>query len=407
PVTVADPPPALSPAVTATSHSGQQLEPTGATPFQAAPGPGPSPTVALRRQRQRRWLIAILIVLLLGVGAAAGGWWLGGRWSSAPAAVGLSQSSAEALIRDAGLVPRVQTEHRDDVPSGLVAAAEPAAGSELLRGSEVVLLVSSGRPEVPKILPGMTTAAASAAITAADLTAVIGTQPDFDNSVPVGAVLRTVPVAGTQLTVDAPVTLVLSAGPEPLEVPDVTGTSAADAENRLVVAGFALGPASRTFDPEAEPGSVLGSTPAAGTSAPRGSEISLQIADAVTVPDVRGKSTKDAKKALEKAGFTVTVGDPAFDADIDEGEILRTDPGPGARVDPDNAKIFLVPSNAVAVPDLTDRTIGQASKELDKVGLKLSVSAFFGSDDATVWDQSPNPGGRVAPGGTVSVSAFP
>ena len=76
-------------------------------------------------------------------------------------------------------------------------------------------------------------------------------------------------------------------------------------------------------------------------------------------------------------------------------------------MDPNNAKIFLVPSNAVQVPDLTDRTIKQATKELDKLGLKLSVSALFGTDDATVWDQSPGPGGRVPPSGTVSVSAFP
>jgi beta-lactam-binding protein with PASTA domain len=103
----------------------------------------------------------------------------------------------------------------------------------------------------------------------------------------------------------------------------------------------------------------------------------------------------------------VTVGDPAFDADIDPGDILRSDPGPGTKVDPDNAKIFLVPSNAVQVPDLTGRTIAQATKDLDKLGLELSVSAFFGTDGAAVWDQTPGAGGRLAPGGTVSVTAFP
>ena len=111
---------------------------------------------------------------------------------------------------------------------------------------------------------------------------------------------------------------------------------------------------------------------------PRGTEVALRIADALAVPDVRGKQTKDAVKDLEKAGFTVTVGDPAFDADIDAGDILRTDPGPGALVDPNNAKVFLVPSNAVKVPDLIDDRVEQARKKLDKLGLQLSVSAFFG-----------------------------
>jgi serine/threonine-protein kinase len=401
PVTVADPPPAFGPP----APSAQQGTVIAAPDVD--PAAGPSGTVVLRRQRQKRWAIAIAIMLLLGVGAAAGGWWLGGRWASAPAPVGLSQTAAEALVRDAGLVPRVSTEHRDDVAAGTVADSDPAAGAELLRGSEVALLVSSGRPEVPVILPGMTTSAATAAIAAADLTAVVGTAPDFDSRVPVGAVLRTDPAAGTVLTVDAPVTVVLSAGPEPLQVPDVTGKSAEDAENKLTMAGFAVGPARPTFDPEAEQGAVLGSTPVAGTSAPRGSKVSLRIADALIVPDVRGKSSKDAERTLEQAGFAVTVGDPAFDADIDKGEILRTDPGPGAKVDPDDPKIFLVPSNAVPVPDLTDRTVKQATKDLDALGLTLTVSALFGADDATIWTQSPGPGGRVPPSGTVSVTAFP
>ena len=63
-----------------------------------------------------------------------------------------------------------------------------------------------------------------------------------------------------------------------------------------MAAGFAIGPAQPTFDPKAEPGSVLGFTPAAGSTAPRGSEVRLRIADALAVPDVRGKSTKDAQQ---------------------------------------------------------------------------------------------------------------
>ena len=142
-----------------------------------------SPTVALRRLRRRRWIIAILVVLLLGLAAAAGGWWIGGRWAATPAAVGLAQADAENLIRNAGLVPRVITEHHNDVPSGLVAVTDPAAGTEQLRGSEVDLLVSTGRPQVPSIPAGIDTRAAMAALTAADLTAVVAAKPAFDDTV--------------------------------------------------------------------------------------------------------------------------------------------------------------------------------------------------------------------------------
>ena len=396
PMTVVQPPPPVL----------VQQVPTESGPRPLA-DPERSPTIAMRQRTRRRWLIAILVVLLLGLAAAAGGWWIGGRWAATPAAVGLTQSQAETLVREAGLVPRVTVEHHNDVASGLVAQSDPVAGTEQLRGSEVDLLVSIGRPEVPAISPGTDQNAATIALTAADLTVVVSGTPAFDDVVPVGAVVRTDPAAGTALTVSAPVTLVLSGGPAPVKVPDVTGKSAEDAANKLTVAGFALGPAQQTFDPSAKPGSVLGSAPAAGTEVPKGTEVSLKIADALPVPDVRGTSTKDAEKLLAKAGFTVTVGDPAFDADVDSGDILRTDPGPGTAVDPNNAKIFLVPSNAVKVPDLTDDSVKQAEQKLDKLGLKISVSTLFGGDGSTIWNQSPGGGGRVEPGGTVSVTAFP
>ena len=388
----------------------------GTAPAPALPAGGPRPpeqvparahAAALRRRRRTRWLIAILIVVLLAVSAAASGWWLAGRWSATPALVGMTQSAAEAAARDAGLVPQVRTEHDDQVPTGQVTGSDPAAGTRQLRGSTVDVLVSSGHPAVPSIAPGTGPETAEAALTAADLKAVRGPKPVFDDSVPVGAVVRTDPAAGTSLTVDSPVTLVLSAGPAPVQVPDVVGKSAQDAETRLTAAGFAIGARTEAFDPNADAGVVLSTDPAAGVDAPRGSAVSVRVSNALTVPDVRRRPTDEARKSLQEAGFTVTVGDPAFDADIDAGDILRTDPGPGARVDPTDAGIFLVPSNSVPVPDLTDGTVRQAAQELATLGLKLSVTAVFGGDDASVWNQSPGAGGRIEPGGTVSVTALP
>jgi serine/threonine-protein kinase len=386
--------------------------PSGGAPGLSATRPAPRPpreprTTSAAARRRRRWLIAILVILLLGITAAAGGWWLGGRWAAAPAAVGLSQAQAEALVRDAGLIPRVSTGHQNTVPRGVVARSDPAPGSRVLRGSEVDLLVSSGRPQVPKIAAGSTPEAAKAALTAADLKAVTAATPAYDDTVRAGAVLRTTPAAGTPLPVGGEVTLVLSAGPAPLQVPDVAGKSAEDAENKLRVIGLKVGPRQRVFDAQTQPGTVLGSAPTAGTTVPRGSEVSLRVADALAVPDVRGVATDDAVATMERAGFTVTVGDPAFDPDIDAGDILRTDPGPGALVDPNDAKVFLVPSNAVKVPDVTGVSVQQATDKLAALGLSASVSALFGAQDATVWNQSPGPGGRVEPGGTVEISAFP
>jgi serine/threonine protein kinase/beta-lactam-binding protein with PASTA domain len=373
------------------------------TTVQTRPPQRVDPTRALRQRRRRRWLIALLVVLLLGLISAAGGWWLGGRWAATPTTAGLTQSQAEAAVREAGLVPRITSGHSDSVPDGQVVATDPDAGVEQLRGSEVELLVSTGRPMVPEIQPGMDKVTATAAIEGADLSAVTATEQEFDDNVPVGAVLRTDPAAGTELAVDAPVTLILSAGPRPIVVPQVTGQAQADAEKALTESGFAVGTITATFDARADPGTVLRTSPTVGSTAPRGSKVDITVADSITVPQVRGSSTQDAIAAMRDAGFSVTVGDPTFDPGVDAGDIVRTDPAPGTRVDRTGAKVFLVPSNAVRVPDLTDLSVRDAEHELDDLGLRIEVSSFFGGDNGTVWNQSPGPGERVAPGGTVSV----
>ena len=183
-------------------------------------------------------------------------------------------------------------------------------------------------------------------------------------------------------------------------------------QNKLTVAGFALGPAQKTFDPTAKPGSVLGSAPAAGTEVPRGTEVSLEDRRRAAVPDVRGTSTKDAKKAAGEGRLHRDGRRPG----VRRGHRRRRHPAhrprSGDAVDPNNAKIFLVPSNAVTVPDLTDDSVRQAEQKLDKLGLKLSVSSFFGGDDSTIWNQSPGAGGagragrhRIRDGVSVAVIA--
>ncbi|WP_395726840.1 Stk1 family PASTA domain-containing Ser/Thr kinase [Nakamurella sp.] len=383
-----------------------RTDPPPTTPpptVQTRPPPPVDPTRALRRRRRKRWLIALIVVLVLGLISAAGGWWLGGRWAATPATAGLTQSQAEAAIREAGLVPRTSTGHSDTVPVGLIVQTDPDAGVEQLRGSEVAVVVSAGRPAVPDIKAGTDVTTASATVKNADLAAVVGTDQEFDDSVPVGAVLRTDPVAGTELAVNATVTLIVSAGPRPIVVPQVVGRPQPDAQKTLTDAGFTIGAVTKAFDARSDPGTVLRTSPTVGSTAARGSAVDLTVADSITVPDVRGTSTKDATTAMRDAGFSVTVGAPAFDPDVDAGDILRTDPGPGSRVDRTGAKVFLVPSNAVTVPDLGELRVKDAERKLTDLGLRIDVTSFLGGDNGNVWDQSPSAGVRLQPGGTVTV----
>lgn len=361
--------------------------------------PGRSPL------RRRAWVVGLIAVLVLGLVAAAGGWWFSGRWTAAPTVVGLTRAAAENAVRDAGLTPLVIDRHDDAVPSGQVAASDPTAGARVLSGADVQLTVSSGRPVVPTIAPGTPVDIATGTLSAADLTPRTGDTPAHDDAVPAGSVLRTDPAAGTTLTVGADVTLVLSAGPAPVDVPDVIGRSQADATGVLTAAGLRAGTITSRFDADVDAGTVLQTDPGVGRQAPRGSAVDLTVAESLTVPTLRGTPVDRARTELEATGWQVTVGTPVFDAGVDGGSVVRSDLPAGTRVDPAAAEIFLVPSNSVTVPDLDGRTVADARRIVQQLGLEFEDTTFFGGEGATVFSQTPNAGGRVAPGGTVSVTA--
>ncbi len=382
----------------------------GARGSEAVEAPFASPVRSPRpKSRLRRWLILMLVVLLLGVAAAAGGWWLGsGRWAYIPSAVGEPQPAAEGLVRDAGLVPQITTAPNDVVPMGTVADTEPISGSRLLRGSDVRLVVSSGRPVVPAIVAGTASEEASKLVSAADLTPAFDNSADrYDKSVPSGAVLATEPPGNTTVAVSAQVVIIRSRGPRPITVPSVTGKSPEDARNKLLVAGFTVAAAKRVFSADFDDGSVLGTDPAVGREVSEGSPVALVLASSLTVPAIRGESVERATADLEQAGFTVTAATPAFDADVDGGSAIGTTPAPGTRVDPADPAILLAISNDVVVPDLGRDNVGQARQQLAELGLVTDVSAMFGSAGAAVIDQSPGSGSRVQPGSTVTLTAFP
>jgi eukaryotic-like serine/threonine-protein kinase len=274
-----------------TAPAGPRRVPAGGTRPQPAAGAGPAGTRALDRPVPGRpgraahaahaaprgagrrpggrlfalW-VALVAVLALAVGVAA--WWLGsGRWTSMPSVVGLQESAAQQLLAQADLVARRATAFDGSAPEGAVVAADRQVDAWLLRGDTVVLTVSAGRPEVPRVAPGTAVADAEAAVRGASLVPVAG--PTEFSDVPAGAVTRTEPAAGAELAPGEPVALVTSRGPEPVRVrvPSVVGESASDAAAVLADRGlavearealpFGIGRGGRVVQQDPGPGAVV------------------------------------------------------------------------------------------------------------------------------------------------------
>jgi eukaryotic-like serine/threonine-protein kinase len=189
-----------------------------------------------RRPSRRVFTLWITLVLVLALLIGLTAWWLGsGRWTSVPSLTGVRRDAAERLLTGTDLVPATRLVYAEDVPEGVVTGTEPSSSTPLLRGSTVTLVVSQGLPTVPAIAPGTAVDDAQAAIRAAQLTPV-QSGSEYSSSVREGAVVRTVPRAGTPLQPGSRVTLVVSRGEqdeEQVRVPFLIGRRFDEAEHIL------------------------------------------------------------------------------------------------------------------------------------------------------------------------------
>jgi serine/threonine-protein kinase len=263
---------------------------------------------AERRRSRRTFVTWISIVLVLAAVIGLVAWWMGsGRWTAVPQVTGRDENTAVQLIEDASLSPLVQQEASDTVPSGQVMRTDPAENSEILRGEPVRLVISRGRPVVPPIRAGVEVADAQKEIEQIGLkTALDDNQNVFDEQVPAGKVVSTNPKPGTPAQVGGTVVIVLSKGPSPKPVPNVAGKTRDEAFAALSAAGFQPVDGPPEFSDQVEGGRVVRTTPAADTNVTGGDKkVTVIVSSAVTVPDVKGRKLKDAKKMLEDLGLKV------------------------------------------------------------------------------------------------------
>lgn len=155
-------------------------------------------------------------------------------------------------------------------PPGGGSAVDCSQGCTALEGSTVTFEISVG--PVPDVT-GQTVDAATSALKAVGLNAT--TTQAYDDDVAEGRVIRIAPKDdGTPFRPDDTVTLVVSKGPQPIPVPDVTGKTVAQAMDELKKAGFEPG----TALPEIVWGifTVSSTSPAAGTSQLPGTKITVR-----------------------------------------------------------------------------------------------------------------------------------
>lgn len=246
---------------------------------------------------------------------------------------GADVASAARRLRNDGFKPvveRVRNERARDEVIG----QDPQPGVELEVGSEVTLTVSDGpgTRAIPDV-EGRTRAQARKLLREAGFRVL--ERREASDDVPEGRVIRTVPIVGQEVAVGAPVTLVVSSGPEQVRVPNLRGKDVDDAREALQALGLTAD-VTREESDTADPGTVLSQKPAAGSTVDAGAAVVLVVAEEpedVEVPDVVGKDESEASGALASAGLKVNITERDVDRPSQDGMVQSQSPKPGARLE--------------------------------------------------------------------------
>jgi len=261
--------------------------------------------VSTRVKRNRA--IAFLIVLLI-IGTS----WYGisglGNKIAIPSLAGMSQTQAANTVAELGLkIGQIQEVFSEDVPKGKVITSNPAGGGRVEVAGEVLLIVSKGkdRIEVPELI-GLTVEEATAALKSKNLK--IGRVSEkYNYTLEAGLIIDGNPPSGSPVRKDSSVDLIISKGPEQVELTNFEGKTSDQAQSELTSAGLIVN-SNYEYSETVPIGTVISQTPSDVSTVGKGEKIELVISKGpskIFIPNVYSLSKLEATKILEDLGFKV------------------------------------------------------------------------------------------------------
>jgi serine/threonine-protein kinase len=255
----------------------------------------------------RRWPFVLAALLVLTAVAGVGGWWLAvGRYTHAPSVLQLNFTQAAAKLDDAGLhALRGSETYSRTVAPGMVVSQDPGGGARVHRGATITLHLSRGPStvEVPDV-SGKNVHAATVGLHKVNLS-VDRQDEAYSSIVASGHVIRTNPPAGKTVSAERGVVLVVSKGPRPVDVPDLTNKTYAEAVS-LLKAVHLRAQRVDLYSDTVPADRVVSTTPASGSTRHVGDTVTVNVSKGprlVPVPDVTNEPIQDAIRQINHAGF--------------------------------------------------------------------------------------------------------
>ncbi|HEV2761295.1 MAG TPA: PASTA domain-containing protein, partial [Acidimicrobiales bacterium] len=200
------------------------------------------------------------------------------------------------------------------------------------------------------------------------------------------------------------VTLIVSKGPPPTPIPDLTELTEAKAKAEIEKVGHVIGDVEKPHDETVAAGVVMDWSPK-GTSPPKGATVNLKVSAGPaprTVPTLAGRTYESAVAALEAIGLRAARAPDQYNNDDDtKGKVVIASPSQGATVKRGDLITMTVSAGRPEVPSINGLTVAEAEAKLATVGLKLDGK--YGPTGGKVFLSTPIPGTKVTPGSSVDV----
>ncbi len=287
-------------------------------------------------RRRSGWTVTLVIVGLI-LASGVGGYLLWDRLVAPVLPIPDVQGSAEdealeRLTAEGFEVEVAGRRHDLDRPEGTVLEQQP--DGEARRGSEIFLVLSAG-PRQVEVADVLGEADADAVDALEELGFEVEREERHDEDAPEGTVVEVTPEAGSLADEASSVTVTISLGPTPIEVPSLAGEPLGDATATVEELGLEIETVDRRYHDEVPEGHVIGQEPEAGSALLPGEVVEVSVSDGpqpIEVPSVRNEHVDDAVDELRALGFEVEVDRRGgIGAILQPGRVIDQNPSPGAQ----------------------------------------------------------------------------
>ncbi len=247
-----------------------------------------------------------------------------------PDLTGSEQAQALNDLQSLGFIVGIENAADSSVPAGFVITTQPPANTITNPDTLVTIIVSVG-PEAFPIPYVVDLEVARGVYVIKESGFQVGQQLEInDDNIPRGFIISQNPIAGTKMSPDSTVDLVISAGPSLIEISDLSRKSIVDAIQILETLGFEY-EFIEEYSEDVSVGLVSHTIPRAGeqVTIDQVIQVIVSIGLKVEVPDLIGLTYQEASNILQEIGLL-----PSASGDTG-GRVSEQNPREGEFIDPE------------------------------------------------------------------------